>query len=209
MKYMHLFLACFIVNIGIYLLHSAEIATGGTIGLALSISYWTKISFPVIYFFINLPFFILSWRKIGRDFTLSTLLAIIIVSSLSYLTSFLPTLPLPTLVGGILGSMIAGIGVIYLFLNQSSLGGTSIFSIYLQQKYTLDPGKTLFVLDCLILITTLYSIGWIGFIYSVMSAFIVSTMVSIYRKRINQQFSQSKEPITILKEEANDLPLLQ
>lgn len=210
MKYVHLLLSCLLVNIGIYFLHSAHIGTGGTVGLGLSITYWTNIAFPITYTFINLPFFILSWKKLGRNFTLSTLFSIIIVSCLSYFTSFLPTLPIPTLIGGIIGSILAGIGMILLFLNQSSLGGTGILSIYLQKRFQIDPGKSLFLMDFLIILSTLYSIGWIGFFYSGLSALIVSTMVSLYRKRINEQYNENEQEVqSDCDETSTDLPVLQ
>jgi len=208
LKYVHLVLACLIVNIGIFILHSAKVATGGTVGLALSINYWTTLSFSIAYLLVNLPFLVLSYKKLGKAFTLSTLVSIAILSGISFLTGFIPFVSIPTWIGVILGSAFAGMGMTYLFLNNSSLGGTSILAVYLQKKYTWDPGKTLFILDIFILLTTVYSIGWSGLIYSTVSALIVSTIVSISRKRISEKINaEPKEPL--LEDESSEMLIMQ
>lgn len=211
MRYLQLFLGCLIVNIGVFILHSAHIGTGGSIGLALSISYWIDIAFPFAYVIVNIPFFILSIKKLGLQFTLSTVLAIAILSILSYITELImPEISIPTWIGVILGSVIVGCGVILLFLNKSSLGGTSIVSLYLQRKFQWDPGKTLFIFDLFIILTTCYSIGWIGFIYSSLSAFIVSAMVSTFKKRIDEKINVTEvNEESIEENESNEMPVLQ
>jgi len=207
MKYLHLFTACVIVSIGIFILHSAKVATGGTVGLALSISYWTALQFSLAYLIVNLPFLILSFKKLGKDFTLSTLISIAILSGISYLTGFIPAISIPTWIGVILGSLFTGIGITYLFLNNSSLGGTSILAVFLQKKINWDPGKTLFILDLFILLTTIYSIGWYGLLYSTVSALIVSTVVSFSKKRIGEKISDNK--VSIIEDESSDMLIMQ
>lgn len=209
MKYLHLVLACLIVNIGIFILHNAKVATGGTVGLALSINYWTTLAFSLAYLLVNLPFLILSFKKLGKDFTLSTLLSIAILSGISFLTGFIPSVIIPSWIGVLFGSAIVGIGMTYLFLKNSSLGGTSILAVYLQKKYNWDPGKTLFILDIFILLTTVYSIGWYGLIYSTASALIVSTIVSISRKRINEKINAQQENTVFLEDESSDMLIMQ
>lgn len=209
MKYVHIIIACLIINIGIFILHSAKVATGGTVGLALSINYWTTLAFSLAYLIVNLPFIILSYLRLGKDFTFSTLISIGILSGISFLTGFIPTMAIPTWIGVVLGSVFAGIGMTYLFLNKSSIGGTSILAVFLQKKYNWDPGKTLFILDIFILLTTVYSIGWFGLIYSTVSALIVSTIVSISRKRINEKINPEPKTETILDDESSEMLIIQ
>lgn len=209
MKYVHLVFACLIINIGIFILHSAKVATGGTVGLALSINYWTNLTFSLAYLIVNLPFIIISFKKLGKDFTLSTLVSIGILTGISFLTGFIPTITIPTWIGVVSGSAFAGIGMTYLFLNKSSIGGTSILAILLQKQYNWDPGKTLFILDIFILLTTVYSIGWFGLIYSGLSALIVSTIVSVSRKRISEKINAKSQDETILDDESSEMLIMQ
>ena len=209
MKYVHLTIACIIVNIGIFILHSANVATGGTVGLALSINYWTSFGFALTYILVNVPFMILAYKKLGKDFTLSTVIAIGILSGISFLTGFIPTIAIPAWIGVVLGSIFAGIGMTYLFLNNSSLGGTSILAVFLQKRYNWDPGKTLFILDIFILLTTVYSIGWSGLLYSTLSALIVSTIISISRKRISEKLNKKQENEFLLEDESSEMLIMQ
>ncbi|PYF04673.1 YitT family protein [Ureibacillus chungkukjangi] len=209
MKYVHLMIACLIVNMGIYILHSANVATGGTVGLALSINYWITLGFAITYLLVNIPFMILAYKKLGKEFTISTVISICMLTGISFLTGLIPTISIPAWIGVVLGSAFAGIGMTYLFLKNSSLGGTSILAVFLQKKYNWDPGKTLFVLDIFILLTTVYSIGWSGLLYSALSAFIVSSIVSISRKQISAKLTDNHEDDSILEDESSEMLIMQ
>lgn len=114
---------CLITSFGLYLLKGSAIVTGGTAGLALSISYLLPISFSILFTLINIPFYILSYFKMGKKFTISTILAVSLVTLFSYLLSIiLPPFALYPLLGSIIGGFIIGIGTIILFMNGSSLG---------------------------------------------------------------------------------------
>ena len=209
MKYLHIYIACLIVNTGVYILHSANVATGGTVGLALSINYWITFGFAITYLLVNIPFMILAYKKLGKEFTVSTVISICILSGISFLTGFIPTIAIPTWIGVLFGSTFAGIGMTYLFLNNSSLGGTSILAVYLQKKHNCNPGKTLFVLDIFIILTTVYSIGWSGLLFSALSAFIVSTIVSISRKQISEKLNDKQEGKLLLEDESREILIMQ
>ena len=57
--------------------------TGGTVGLAFLAHYATGWAFGPLFFAINLPFYALAWRRMGRAFTLKTLGAVALMSLLS------------------------------------------------------------------------------------------------------------------------------
>lgn len=115
-----LLLGCLVVSIGILILHHSHLVTGGTAGLSLSLSYLSGMPFSVVFFLINIPFYILSLARMGLRFTLSTVTAVSILSFLSGIDHWIPDFSIPPLFGALVGGVIIGLGLTLIFLNRSS-----------------------------------------------------------------------------------------
>jgi uncharacterized membrane-anchored protein YitT (DUF2179 family) len=175
---------CAIVSFGVVILQSSQVITGGTAGLALSVSYLMSWSFAIAFFLINLPFYILSVAKMGWNFTLSTLFAVTTLSLMTEVMQYLPSFTIAPLAGALLGGLVIGSGLCILFLNGSSLGGANILSLVLQKRFGLDPGKTLFTFDTLVILTGLISVGLVRGLYSILSVMVISLIISLLKNRI-------------------------
>ncbi|MFO1341425.1 MAG: YitT family protein, partial [Burkholderiaceae bacterium] len=71
------------VGLGLTMFRHAGLMTGGTVGLAFLAHYATGWAFGPLFFAINLPFYALAWRRMGRRFTLKTVAAVTLLSLLS------------------------------------------------------------------------------------------------------------------------------
>ena len=176
-------LGTLIVSIGVLILKRSEIITGGTVGLSLSLSYWLDTSFPLMYCLVNIPFYVLSLFKMGWKFTMSTLFAVSSLSLMSAAAARLPEFVLPGWFGALTGGCVMGLGMAYLFLNGSSLGGSNILALFFHKKFGWNPGKVMFILDGLIIAGSFYSIGFFKSIYSVMSIVILSFIINLFKSR--------------------------
>ena len=189
-------LGCLITAAGLFILKVSGIVTGGTAGLALSISYLIPLSFPLLFAIINIPFFLLSFKKMGRKFTFATIAAVFTVTLFSALLSNLHLkVDLHPLLGSIIGGIIIGMGTIILFMNGSSLGGAQILSITLQKQFNWNMGKTNFIFDFLVIVAGVYSVGIIRALYSVISVFIISCMMSHFKERIAKRNRTDVSPL--------------
>ena len=65
-----------IAALGLYFLAQVGLLTGGMAGLAFVLHYWSGWSFGLLFFLLNLPFYILSLRRVGLDFTIKTFIAV-------------------------------------------------------------------------------------------------------------------------------------
>ncbi len=175
------------MSFGIFILQNAQVTTGGTAGLALSLTYAIHLPFSVMFFLINIPFYILAVFKMGWKFTLSTLFAVTVLSLLTEMVQLLPDFSISPWIGAIVGGIVCGFGLSILFLNGSSLGGANILSLYLQQKFKLDPGKTIFVFDFMVIVIGLFSIGLLNGFYSVLSIVMISYIISYFKGKIAAQ----------------------
>jgi uncharacterized membrane-anchored protein YitT (DUF2179 family) len=178
-------LGCVIVGVGIIIIHHAHLVTGGTAGLSLSLSYALKIPFSIAFFFVNLPFYILSFIRMGKNFTLSTILAISILSGVTYVDRWLPKFAVAPALGAVFGGLIIGCGVVVLFLTGSSLGGATILALYLQKKVNWDPGKVNFTFDFFVVCTSFFIVGIVDGLYSLLSVFLLGCVISWSKNKIN------------------------
>lgn len=184
-EWLFIALGCVVTAAGLALLKHARIVTGGTAGLSLSLSYLLHMKLPVLFMLINLPFFVFSWSKMGRSFTLRTIAAIGLLSGLSALEELLPGYAVPALSGSVAGGAIIGIGVCMLFKNGASLGGSTILALYLHRRYGRDPGKTGFAFDFAVVLTSLSAIPLGGTLVSALSIAVTGTVVSLYKGRLS------------------------
>ncbi|MEP7283033.1 MAG: YitT family protein, partial [Rubrivivax sp.] len=71
------------ISLGVVLFKQAGLLTGGTAGLAFLLHYGTGISFGKLFFVINLPFYWLAWRRMGRRFAVKTFVAVALLSAMT------------------------------------------------------------------------------------------------------------------------------
>ncbi|MFC3798783.1 YitT family protein [Cohnella sp. GCM10012308] len=184
-------LGCIVTAIGVSLLKEARIVTGGSAGLALSLSYLFHMKFPVLFILINLPFLLFAWVKMGRSFTLRTIGAIALLSGLTSLERLLPEYHMPVMGEAVAGGALVGIGICILFKNGASFGGSTVLARYLQLKYGRDPGKTGFAFDLAVIATSLSAISLGGALISALSLAITGTLISLYKGRLNASRHQT------------------
>lgn len=177
-------LGCFITSCGILVLRHAHLVTGGVPGIALGISYLTGMPFSALFLLINGPFYVLSVMRMGWNFTLSTLFAAVMVTVLTAIDQFLPNIIISEWAGAVFGGVLMGFGLSYLFWNGASLGGVNILVLYLQRKCGWNPGKTTFVADFVVVLTSVYSVGILKGFFSVLSVVILSAIISYFKIKI-------------------------
>lgn len=148
-----------LISVGVAFFTSAGLLTGGTAGLAFLLHYSMGWGFGKVFFVLNLPFYWLAWRKLGRAFTIKTFIA---VALLSVLTELQPQLlrfaELQQLYAAIAGGLVTGTGFLVLFRHRASLGGVGILALYLQERFGLRAGKFQMGVDCIIVLLALFTV---------------------------------------------------
>jgi uncharacterized membrane-anchored protein YitT (DUF2179 family) len=168
--------------LGIKFLSLAKLVFGGTAGIASIFTYGLGHTWGFWFFIVNLPFFYISLKKLGKWFTISSLLSITAISIVrdSLDIVYLPNIPMvfSSLIAGIL----IGIGVTFVLNNGSSLGGIHILALYFDQTFRINRGITLFISDFLIILSAGFMVGWSRAFVSIISIVVASTIVGRYKK---------------------------
>lgn len=169
-----------IASLGLFFLNQAGLLTGGTAGLAFIIHYTTDLSFGLLFFLVNLPFYFLSWRRVGKVFTAKTFVAIALTSFLTDVQSrFLHISDINVIWSAFLGGLLLGFGLLALYRHRASLGGVGILGVYLQDKTGFRAGLTQMIFDgCLLIIAFLVLDPWVV-LASVVGAATLNMFVAI------------------------------
>jgi len=139
--------AVLLVSLGLALLDSAGLMTGGTPGLAFLLSRASGLPLGLALFAVNLPFYLLGWRAMGTRFTLKTLAA---VAALSFGVEAVRQLLVVQAAPGyaaMAGGVLIGTGLLVMFRHQASFGGVNILALLLQRRWAWPAGKVQLVID--------------------------------------------------------------
>jgi uncharacterized membrane-anchored protein YitT (DUF2179 family) len=163
------------VAMGVVMFGHTGLLTGGTVGIAFLLHYATGWNFGVLIFVLNLPFYGLAWKRMGRPFTLKTFAA---VGLLALLTNVVPTLvhfeSLNPVFTAVMGGLLMGAGMLILFRHRASLGGFNVLVLYLQERFGWRAGRIQMALDCSIVLCSFAVVDWRHTALSVLGAVVLN-----------------------------------
>jgi uncharacterized membrane-anchored protein YitT (DUF2179 family) len=138
--------------LGVTLLSSAHLLIGGTAGLGFLLRYSTGLSFGLVFFLVNLPFYWIAYKRLGLAFTVKTFCTVALTSALTeILPGLIPISGIDPLVAALFGGLLIGTGMLALFRHRASLGGFGILALYLQDKFGWRAGLVQLALDFVVL----------------------------------------------------------
>jgi uncharacterized membrane-anchored protein YitT (DUF2179 family) len=143
------------VGIGLAMFREAGLMTGGTVGLAFLAHYASGLPFGALFFAINLPFYALAWRRMGRRFTVKTLAAVTLLAGLSeLLPRWFQLQQVAPWFAAMGGGLLVGAGFIILFRHRASLGGLNVLVLWLQERFGWRAGYLQLGIDAVILLAS-------------------------------------------------------
>lgn len=181
---------CFLVALGFFFLQSSQLLVGGTGGLAAISNNVFEITLGTWFFLINLPFFIVAYKQMGKSFTFKSVFAIALVSTLSdTLSSMIIIDTIPLWLAAFIGGGLMGIGLLLVFRHGASLGGVNILALYLEKHYGIHTGKVIFVIDMIVLTCAFQVYSANQVLYSVVASLVLTSVIGRYHKKapITQQ----------------------
>lgn len=173
-----------LVALSIQFLSQANLITGQIAGLALITSYATDWSFGLVFFVLNLPFYILAVRQLGWTFTLKTFVAVALMSTISELFPYVLTVDMvhPAL-GAMLGGVLAGIGLLSLIRHGATLGGVGIVALWLQDTRGVQAGNTQLLFDVFVFGLAFWILPAEVVVWSLLGAVILNMIITVNHRR--------------------------
>jgi uncharacterized membrane-anchored protein YitT (DUF2179 family) len=147
-----IFASSMIAALGLALMGSAGLVASGTAGVAFVLHYLTGYSFGLFYTIVNMPFYILSLKRLGRAFTLKTFLAVGLTSIITEVQPrFLSIESIDPIWTAVIAGILLGFGLLGLYRHRASLGGVGILAVYLQDRFGWRAGLVQLAFDCFVL----------------------------------------------------------
>lgn len=170
--------------LGLHLLRSAGLMTGGTAGMALLISYASGWAFGLVFFVINLPFYWFAYRARGMVFCIKSLASVTMVSALAELLKPLLVVDhIDEATAAVLFGVSTGVGLLGLFRHSGSLGGVSIIALILQDKYGFKAGWTQTIHDVFLFAVALWLMPFDKVVWSLVGAVILNLVIAFNHRR--------------------------
>ena len=170
--------AVVLVSLGLSLLNTAGLITGGTPGLAFLISYATGMRLGVALFLVNIPFYALAWRRLGGRFTLRTAGAVTALSGgVELVHRMLSVRAVDAPYAAVAGGLLIGLGLLVLFRHGASFGGVNTLALFANQRWGWSVGGVQMAVDGLILAAAFALLDPVRVAWSLVGALVVNAVL--------------------------------
>ncbi|MFJ8258197.1 YitT family protein [Peribacillus asahii] len=149
-----------------------NVIDGGITGISIMLSYTTGWKLGIFIFLLNLPFFFVGYKQIGKTFAISTLYGIIILSISTSLLHPVSAFTQDILLASIFGGMILGVGIGIVIRYGGSLDGTEIMAILASKKLPFSVGEIVMFFNIFILGSAGFVFSWDRAMYSILAYFV-------------------------------------
>ena len=164
---------------------------GGFNGLTLLIQRSAQqfagvaLPFTAINLLLNAIPAVVSFRLIGKRFTLYSCLMIALTS---VLTDIIPSMPLTNdvLLVCIFGGIINGFSISLCLLGRATSGGTDFIAVALSERLNVDAWNYIFIGNCLMLVVAGMLFGWDKALYSIIFQFASTQIVHLLDPRFKR-----------------------
>ena len=171
-------------SLGLLILTNLGLITGQTAGLAVLLSYLTGMKFGVLFFLVNIPFYILAYMRMGTRFTIKTFIAVALLSVIAdQLPNFVNFSEIDPLVGTLIMAGVTGLGLMVLFRHGASLGGIGVLALYLQDKTGFRAGHTQLIFDACLFTVAFFVLPLPMVLYSLLGAVIVNLIIATNHRK--------------------------
>ena len=192
---------------------TSQFIDGGATGISLLISATTKIPLYILLPLVNIPFIILGYVILGRQFAFKTALAIL---GLALSVAFIqfPDVTQDRLLVAVFGGFFLGAGIGLAMRGGAVIDGTEVLAIYLSKKVGSTIGDIIIVINVLIfsaaayllsieialysMITYLSASRTLDFVIEGLEEYIGVTIVSVHADEIREMiYHQMGRGVTI------------
>lgn len=181
---LHFMKDAFLLTIGIlaagfglegFLLPSSFI-DGGVTGISLLTAEVTNFPLPILILIINIPFIILGYNQIGKQFAIKSTIAIV---GLALAITFIhyPVITSDKLLISVFGGFFLGAGIGFAIRGGGVLDGTEVLAIYLSKRTGLTIGDVIMVFNIVIFSVAAYVLSIETALYSILAYLAASKTV--------------------------------
>lgn len=169
-----------LTSLGLAMMGESGLMTGGTAGLAFLLHYATGLDLGLSFWLLNLPFFLIALRHMGRRYTLKSVIAVGLLSGcVTGLPWVLRFADIDPLYAALAGGLLMGMGILAFVRHGASVGGVNLLAVYLQRQHGLSAGKLQGAIDGLIVVLAFSLLTPLEVAYSVLGAVMLGAVLAL------------------------------
>ena len=177
--------ACAAFSVECFLLHNT-ILDGGVTGVSMIIGKLTGIPLSILIVVINIPFFFMGYKALGKRFLFRGLLAILLFSSLLEVFSGIGYATESKLLAVVFGGVLLGVGVGTVLRFGGCLDGTEIAAMLLSKKVSVSTGGIIFIINIIIYSVAGFCFSWQSAMFSLLTYFITFKIIDLVEVGLEQ-----------------------
>ncbi|MFT8322427.1 MAG: YitT family protein [Bacillus sp. (in: firmicutes)] len=188
------------VNIHFFLAPN-HFAAGGLGGLSIVLhALFPQYSLGILMLVLNIILFSIGFIFLGFQFGLKTIYASFLLTFMVWvLQKYVPlNAPLSNdlFLQLVIGTLIAGLGIVLVFNQNASTGGMDLIAMILNKYFSMDIGKAVLLADCSISLLAVFAFGIERGLYACFGIFLRGIIIDYF----NNQLTMTKEVVIISEE---------
>jgi len=163
-----------------------HIIDGGVVGISIMANHFIDVPLGLLTFILNIPFFIIGYKQIGKTFTISTIFSVICYSIGVSILKPIPGITHDILLAAVFGGIIVGLGIGLIMRSGGSTDGTEVVAIILDKRINFSVGEIIMFFNFFILLSAGLIFGWDKAMYSLITYFIAIKVIDIIVEGIDE-----------------------
>ena len=156
-----------------------QMIDGGVTGLSMILSSITPINLSIYLVLLNLPFFFLGYKQVGRTFAVSMLYGIIALSVATTLFRHVEVIIHDPLLAVVFGGLTLGVGVGLTLRNGGVLDGTETLALLFEKKLPFSVGEIIMFVNVIIFSIAAFVFGLENALFSMLTYYIAFRAIDI------------------------------
>ncbi|MGN1013039.1 MAG: YitT family protein [Clostridia bacterium] len=162
------------------------ILDGGINGISIMLGQLTGIKTSLFIVILNIPFLLLGYKTLGKEFVFKALFAMLTFSAILYFTEPLDIHIQDKLLATIYGGLVLGFGVGLVIRYGGCLDGTEIAAIILSKKTNFSVGQIVLICNVFIYGVAGFMFGFDRALYSLLTYFITFKVIDFVSEGLEQ-----------------------
>ena len=183
LKYLLIALGALVSAAGFeFLLYPNDIVVGGVTGVSMIINKLTGLPIGVLTIVMNVPLFVVAWKKFGLKFIIDSLVGMVLSSVFIDLLAMQHiSLTDDLLLACIIGGVIKGVGFGVIYWEGATTGGSDILAKLVRSRYPyINFGTITLILDASVMVAfAVIFTNYESAMYGVIAMFVTSRVVDL------------------------------
>ena len=163
-----------------------KIIDGGITGVSIILSFLTNINLSIFIIILNVPFLLLGFRHLGKNFLIQSTVAMVLFSVLLEIFKQVDVVTNDVLLATVFGGILLGIGVGFVIRYGACLDGVETVAILINKKTSFSVGQVILLVNLVIYMVAGVLFGWDRALYSIMTYFITYKLIDIVSEGLEQ-----------------------